>query len=406
MNDYSSLFTSGLMLLCDSAHARSRQPTPVPADPKGTLPTGLCSFLSLDMAESLRTFTTGSSSPTTSTRSHSRKSSADRYDFTHRLAFNIADHRPRRPRVTPSPAASSSHVAISTRKLALSPASSRRRSLPQPKPAPLAELPLLPNGSHARSCSDPAAASPAVPAFTVESAPAQTISHTIDEIPEQAKSRRHLAPITSSLKLEISSAPTTPCSRFPTTPTSTRAHSMFSPPPTDEISWSNSPLSPSDHWVDAFASILSPTTTESALGLRFISSGPSLSILPEGENVAPIFEDRASAPKRARARRERHSAPSRNPSITANSTRSTGSVSTHHRRVQRNGALARLEGRTQRSEWMSDEEDGVPAINVKPTLPPSVRHQLAPPRGEDQSFSFIDLTDDIASLAARRGTRV
>ncbi|QRW03070.1 hypothetical protein RhiLY_02069 [Ceratobasidium sp. AG-Ba] len=406
MNDYSSLFTSGLMLLCDSAHARSRPPTPVPADPKGTLPTGLCSFLSLDMAESLRTFTTGSSSPTPSTRSHSRKPSADRYAFTHRLPFNMADHRPRPPRATPSPAASSSHVAISTRRLALSPASSRRRSLPQPKPAPLAELPLLPSGSHARSCSDPAAASPAVPAFTVESAPAQTISHTVDEIPEQAKSRRHLAPITSSLKLEISSAPTTPCSRFPTTPTSTRAHSMFSPPPTDEISWSNSPLSPSDHWVDAFASILSPTTTESALGLRFISSGPSLTILPEGENVAPIFEDRASAPKRARARRERHSAPSRNPSITANSTRSTGSVSTHHRRVQRNGALARLEGRMQRSEWMSDEEDGVPAINVKPTLPPSVRHQLAPPRGEDQSFSFIDLTDDIASLAARRGTRV
>ncbi|KAG9127914.1 hypothetical protein FRC07_007565 [Ceratobasidium sp. 392] len=395
MNDYSSLFTSGLMLLCDSAHPRSRQPTPDPsrADPKGNLPVGLRSFLSLDMAESLRTFaTSSSSSPTTSSRSHSRKPSADR-----------------RPRVMPSPTASTSNLSISTRNPATSPASSRRRSLPQPKPAPLAELPVLPGSAsaHLRSCSDSAAASPVLPSFTVESAPARTTTYK-DATSGPSTSRRHLAPTSSSLKLEISSAPTTPRSQFPTTPTSSRAFSMFSPltPPVDNASWSEDIISPIDPWADAFASALSPTTTESALGLRFGPGPSTLSIVHEAENVAPPFDDRSTGPKRARARRDRHSAPSRNPSIAANSTRSSqGSVSTHHRRVQRNGALARLEGRAQRSEWMSDEEDGAPVMKMKPSIPPSVRNQLAPARAEDQSFSFIDLTDDIASLVARRDAR-
>ncbi|KAG9097958.1 hypothetical protein FS749_005020 [Ceratobasidium sp. UAMH 11750] len=172
--------------------------------------------------------------------------------------------------------------------------------------------------------------------------------------------------------------------------------SPLSPPASDSLSWE--PLSPADPWADAFASALSPTTTESALGLRFTSATLSLAILPEGENVAPV---EGVVPKRAR-HRERRSAPSRNPS-NANSTRSSqGSISTHHRRVQRSGALARLEGRAQRSEWMSDDEDGASAIRVKPKIPRSVRNQLAPLRTEDQGFSFIDLTDDIASLVTRR----
>ncbi|KAG9102516.1 hypothetical protein FRC06_001892 [Ceratobasidium sp. 370] len=389
MNDYSSLFTSGLMLLCDSAHPRSRQPTPEPSEPKGNRSVGLRSFLSLDMAESLRTFTTGSSpSPTTPSRSHSRKPGVES-----------------RPRV-PSPAASTSTLAARN---TVSPASSRRRSLPQPKPAPLAELPVLPGAasSHLRSCSDSAAASPVVSASTVESAPAHTTCYNITATPGSSTSRRQLAPISSSLKLEIASAPTTPRSRFPTTPTSSRAFSMFSPlspPTTDNVAWSGEPLSPADPWADAFASALSPTTTESALGLRFTSAASMLGIVPEGENVAPGFEDRGVVLKHAR-RRERHSAPSRNPSTT-NSTRSSqGSVSTHHRRVQRNGALARLEGRAQRSEWMSDDEDGAPVVRVKPRIPRSVRNQLAPSRTEDHGFSFIDLTDDIASLVARRDVR-
>ncbi|KAG8683706.1 hypothetical protein FRC09_015905 [Ceratobasidium sp. 395] len=184
---------------------------------------------------------------------------------------------------------------------------------------------------------------------------------------------------------------------------------MFSPltPPADSAPWIADPLSPSDPWADAFASALSPTTTESALGLQFTTVPSTLSIVHESENVAPLFEDQSTRPKRARARRDRHSAPSRNPSIAANSTRSSqGSVSTHHRRVQRNGALARLEGRAQRSEWMSDDEDGAPVMKIKPSIPPSVRNQLiSPSRSEDQSFSFIDLTDDIASLVARRDAR-
>ncbi|KAG8748406.1 hypothetical protein FRC10_005953 [Ceratobasidium sp. 414] len=403
MNDYSSLFTSGLMLLCDSAHPRSRQPTPDPAEPKANLPVGLRSFLSLDMAESLRTFATGSSpSPTTPSRAHTQK---ERYVLS-RVPLNSANSHSSRPRVVPSPVASTSTVATPVRN-AVSPASSRRRSLPQPKPAPLAELPVLPGAasSHLRSCSD-SATSPIVSAFTVESAPAHTTSYSVDATPSSSTSRRHLAPITSSLKLEISSAPTTPRSRFPTTPTSSRALSMFSPlspPATDNLVWSGEPLSPTDPWADAFASALSPTTTESALGLRFTSAALALSIVHEGENVAPASEDRPVL-KHAR-RRERHSAPSRNPS-TANSTRSSqGSVSTHHRRVQRSGALARLEGRAQRSEWMSDDEDFVSVARVKPRIPRSVRNQLAPPRTEDHGFSFIDLTDDIASLVARRDVR-
>ncbi|KAB5594994.1 hypothetical protein CTheo_1627 [Ceratobasidium theobromae] len=261
MNDYSSLFTSGLMLLCDSGR-RSRQPDT------------LCSFLSLDMAESLRT---------------------------------------------------------------LAPRERSRRSLPQPKPAPLAELPVVP--THARSRSDSAASPP------------------------------RKAP---SLRLALSSAPTTPCSPFPTTPRSSRALSMLSPL--------------TDTWADAIASTLSPTSA-SALGLH-------LARLADVENVAP-----SRVPKRARVRRDRHSAPSRNPSLTP-SMRSQASVSTSYRRTHRNGALARLEGRLPRSEWMSDDDDAPPKHRPGLDLPPMdfMSMRTLPLRTEDQNSSFIDLTDDAASL--------
>jgi hypothetical protein len=180
--------------------------------------------------------------------------------------------------------------------------------------------------------------------------------------------------------------------------------SPLSPSATDNLSWVGELLSPVDPWADAFASGLSPTTTESAVSLRFISAAAGLTIVHEGENVAPAFEDRGVVVKHAR-RRERHSAPSRNPS-TSNSTRSSqDTVSTHHRRVQRSGALARLEGRAQRSEWMSDDEDGVPVMRIRPRIPRCTCNQFAPPRTEDQGFSFIDLTDDVASLVARRDVR-
>ncbi|KAF8606031.1 hypothetical protein BDV93DRAFT_554351 [Ceratobasidium sp. AG-I] len=413
MDNYSSLFTSGLMLLCDSANPRSRQPSPGPttssdSSRRSSIPVGLRSFLSLEMAESLRTFATGNSPSPSSSRAHSRKPSSDR-----------------RVRPTPSAAASSSSLvpSVETRvRTVSSPSGSRRRrSLPQPKPAPLAQLPVLPGApSHVRACSD-SAASPVAPKFSV-SAP----TGSANACAEATTSRRHLAPISSSLTLELSSAPTTPCSQFPTTPTSTRAFSMFSPlsPPSgDNMPWGSGfdPVSPSETWTDAFVSALSPISTDSALGLRFMHPTSALSIVHEGENVAPRFDERAMVPKRARARRDRHSAPSRNTSVTANSTRSSqGSVTTSYRRTQRSGALARLEGKTPRSEWMSDDEEGVPT-KFKPTLgvpssnvkghwqpsaiSTSVRNQLSPLRPEDQSFSFIDLSDDVASIAARRGIR-
>lgn len=416
------------MLLCDSAHPRSRQPSPAPATSsdssrRNSVPAGLRSFLSLEMAESLRTFATGNPSSPSSSRAHSRKPSSDRCVSFHTSASAQLITHYRRLRATPAASSSSLAPSVEARvRTVSSPAGSRRRrSLPQPKPAPLAQLPVLPGApSHLRSCSD-SAASPAAPQFNV-SAPAESA----EACAAKTTSRRHLAPITSSLKLELSSAPTTPGSRFPTTPTSTRAFSMFSPlsPPSgDNMPWASGfdPVSPSESWNDALASALSPISTESALGLRFMHPAHALSIVHEGENVAPRSEDRGVHMKLARARRDRHSAPSRNTSTTANSTRSSqGSVSTSYRRTQRSGALARLEGKTPRSEWMSDDEEaastkfkptlGVPSANVKghwqpPVLSSSVREQLIPLKVEDQSFSFIDLSDDVASLAARRGVR-
>ncbi|CAE7124954.1 unnamed protein product [Rhizoctonia solani] len=374
MNDYSSLFTSGLMLLCDSAHARSRHSLTEMSPTDDSKNTGMRSFLSLDM-ESLRTFATGTPSNPPS-RAHSRKPSSER-------------------RTRPAaPVASSSKLAP---KVPVSPASSRRRSLPQPKPAPLAELPVVPT-AHSRSRSD-SAASQALPSFTVVSAPKSDI------LPEPTgKRKEHLAP--SSLKLELSSAPTTPCSPFPTTP---RSISMFSPltPLTADSPWFPTIDISADTWSDVFAA-LSPT--ESALGLHLPRTMPAIDI----ENIEPhlaIPNDRSVAPKRARARRTRHSAPSRNTSITANSMKSSqGSVSTTHRRTQRNGALARLEGRVpvQRSEWMSDEEEATPTKFKGLSLMPSMNFKseseplrLAPFKFEDQNRSFIDLTDDVASLATR-----
>ncbi|CAE6454889.1 unnamed protein product [Rhizoctonia solani] len=398
MNDYSSLFTSGLMLLCDSAHTRSRHTLAEisPADDTKNNG-GLRSFLSLDMAESLRTFATGSPSNPPS-RAHSRKPSYER-----------------RSRPVHSPVASSSKPV----KVPVSPAGSRRRSLPQPKPAPLAELPVLPTAqTHSRSRSD-SAASQALPALTVISAPKSDTASSIFPEPTNGKSayrKEHLAP--SSLKLELSSAPTTPCSQFPTTPRSSRAISMFSPltPPTP---WFPTIDSASETWSDPFAGALSPTTTESALGLHLPRTLPIIDLESINlENIAPpIHHDRSAAPKRARIRRDRHhSAPSRNASITATSMRSSqASVTTTYRRTQRSGALARLEGRipVQRSEWMSDEEEAasakfkrltlMPSMNFKPESDhvPSLRNRLAPYKSEDQNRSFIDLTDEVASLAQR-----
>ncbi|KAH7335258.1 hypothetical protein B0J17DRAFT_707992 [Rhizoctonia solani] len=392
MNDYSSLFTSGLMLLCDSAHTRSRHSLAEmsPAyDNKNNA--GLCSFLSLDMAESLRTFATGTPSNPPS-RAHSRKPSSER-----------------RSRPAHSPVASSSKPV----KAPVSPAGSRRRSLPQPKPAPLAELPGLPSTqTHSRSRSD-SAASQALP-LTVISAPESDTASSIFPEPINGKSgyrKDHLAP--SSLKLELSSAPTTPCSQFPTTPRSSRAISMFSPltPPTPWF-----PTIDSDTWSDPFAGALSPTTTESALGLHLPRTLPIIDIESLNlENIAPpIHNERFIAPKRARVRRDRHhSAPSRNTSITANSMRSSqASVTTSYRRTQRSGALARLEGKipVQRSEWMSDEEEASSAKFKGLTLMPSmsfksdsehIPRKLTPYKSEDQNRSFIDLSDDL-SLATRR----
>ncbi|CAE6401423.1 unnamed protein product [Rhizoctonia solani] len=392
MNDYSSLFTSGLMLLCDSAHTRSRHSLAEisPVDDNKNV-TGLRSFLSLDMAESLRTFATGSPSNPAS-RTHSRKPS---------------ERRPR-PAPVPAPVASSSKTPVS-------PASSRRRSLPQPKPAPRAELPVVPTAqTHTRSRSD-SAASQALPALTVVSAPKSDSASSIFPEPTKKNTGRkeYLAP--SSLKLELSTAPTTPCSQFPTTPRSSRAISMFSPlTPPASSPWFQT-IEFSDSWSDPFAGALSPTTTESALGLHLPRTLPVIDI----ENIQPLhmhLNDRSVAPKRARARRTRHSAPSRNTSVTANSMRSSQvSVTTSYRRTQRSGALARLEGRgpAQRSEWMSDDEEAPPTkfkgLSLMPSMnfrseyePSTLRHRLAPYKSEDQNRSFIDLTDDVASLASRQ----
>ncbi|KAG8691654.1 hypothetical protein FRC11_013670 [Ceratobasidium sp. 423] len=397
MNDYSSLFTSGLMLLCDSAHTRNRHTSveKSPADDKNTAP-GLCSFLSLDMAESLRTFATGTPSNPPS-RAHSRKPSSER-----------------RIRATYTPVASSSkHVP----KAPVSPASFRRRSLPEPKPAPLAELPVVPTQTHSRSRSD-SAASQAFPALSVISAPKSDMaSFILPDTATNGKSKGHLAP--SCLKLELSSAPTTPCSPFPTTPRSSQAISMFSPltPPTADSPWFPTIDIASDTWSDPFAGALSPTTTESALGLHPPRTLPVIDL----ENIAPGYaahNERPIGMKRARARRTRHSAPSRNTSIAANSMRSSqGSVTTTYRKTQRNGALARLEGRdlVPRSEWMSDDEDAstkfrglslMPSMTFNPESdhinPLSLRERLAPYKSEDLNRSFIDLTDDVASLASRQ----
>ncbi|CUA78124.1 hypothetical protein RSOLAG22IIIB_02742 [Rhizoctonia solani] len=362
---------------------------------------GLRSFLSLDMAESLRTFATGSPSNPPS-RTHSRKPTSER-----------------RSQPAPAPVASSSKSAST--KVPVSPASSRRRSLPQPKPAPLAELPVVPTAqTHSRSRSD-SAASQALPALTVISAPkSDSTSFVFPEPTGYGKStsrKEFLAP--SCLKLELSSAPTTPCSPFPTTPRSSRAISMFSPltPPTANSPWFPTIEFSSDTWSDPFAGALSPTTTESALGLHLPRTIPVIGV----ENIQPIHghsNDRSVAPKRARARRTRHSVPSRNTSITTNSMRSSqASVSTSYRRTQRSGALARLEGRnpTQRSEWMSDEEEApsskfkglslMPSMNFKSESEPfGMHHRLAPYKSEDQNRSFIDLTDDVASLISRQPT--
>ncbi|CAE6437063.1 unnamed protein product [Rhizoctonia solani] len=393
MNDYSSLFTSGLMLLCDSAQTRNRH-TMAEMSPADDKVPGLCSFLSLDMAESLRTFATGTPSNPPS-RAHSRKPSTER-----------------RSRATHAPVASSSKLAP---KAPVSPASSRRRSLPQPKPAPLAELPVVP--THSRSRSD-SAASQALPALTVVSAPkSDSASFILPSPAPNGKSKEHLAP--SSLKLELSSAPTTPCTPFPTTPRSSHGISMFSPltPPTADSPWFPTIDISSDTWSDPFAGALSPTTTESALGLHLPRTLPVIDL----ENIAPGYaahNERAVGMKRARARRTRHSAPSRNTSIIANSMRSSqNSVTTTYRKTQRNGALARLEGRDliPRSEWMSDDEEAptkFKGLSLMPSMsfnsesdhlmPRSLRERLAPYKSEDLNRSFIDLTDDVASLASRQ----
>ncbi|CAE6417870.1 unnamed protein product [Rhizoctonia solani] len=383
MNDYSSLFTSGLMLLCDSANARSRHSLPEMSptdDTKNTAP-GLRSFLSLDMAESLRTFATGPAS-NSSSRAHSRKPSSERRS---RAAHS-------------SSVPSSSKITANAPKVPVSPASSRRRSLPQPKPAPLAELPVVPTHNRSRSDSD---ASQALPALSVISAPnSDSTSLKPSSFKEKRTSRKeHLAP--STLKLEFSSAPTTPCSPFPTTPRSSNAVSMFSPLTPSTAGSLSFPL------IDStFPSLWSPTV-ESALGL-------SLHAMPTGpENIAP-----SNAPvglKRARVRRNRHSLPSRNASVTASSMRSSQvSVSTSYRKTQRSGALAQLEGRIPRSEWMSDEEEGPSAklrgLSLMPSMtfhPESEKLRFSASRfipymAEDINHSFIDLTDDAASLAARR----
>jgi hypothetical protein len=54
---------------------------------------------------------------------------------------------------------------------------------------------------------------------------------------------------------------------------------------------------------------------------------------------------------------------------------------------------------------MSDEEEGMPVKPKQPAMPPSARALPKPARMEDQIFSFIDLSDDVASLAARRDIR-
>ncbi|KAJ1306834.1 hypothetical protein OPQ81_007819 [Rhizoctonia solani] len=400
MNDYSSLFTSGLMLLCDSAHTRNRHTSAEisPADDSKNNVPGLRSFLSLDMAESLRTFATGSPS-NPSSRTHSRKPSTERCS-----------------RVPQTPVPSPSKVVV---KAPVSPASSRRRSLPEPKPAPLVELPVVPTApTHSRSRSD-SAASQALP-VTVISAPKSDSASDSLSLPgfithaKNISRKDHLAP--SSLKLELSSAPTTPCSPFPTTPRSSRAMSMFSPltPPTADSPWF--PMNDlSDTWSDPFAGALSPTTTESALGLHLPRTLPVIDV----ENIAPSNQ-RLIAPKRARARRSRHSVPSRNTSITANSMRSSqGSVTTTYKKSHRSGALAQLEGRVpvQRSEWMSDDEENPSSKLRGLSLMPSMtfhseseqmvfplRDRLTPYKSEDQNRSFIDLTDDAASLAALQPT--
>ncbi|CAE6426114.1 unnamed protein product [Rhizoctonia solani] len=390
MNDYSSLFTSGLMLLCDSANTRSRHSSAEmsPADDNKNSASGLRSFLSLDMAESLRTFATGTAS-NSSSRTHSRKPSSER-----------------RSRAVHSPAASSSKLTTNAPKVPVSPASSRRRSLPQPKPAPLAELPVVPTHNRSRSDSD---ASQALPALTIISAPNSDLaSLKFPTIGEKNISRKaHLAP--SSLKLELSSAPTTPCSPFPTTPRSSHVISMFSPL-TPSTAASTFPVVDSispDFW-SVYEAAISPTT-ETALGLNLhhavTATGP--------ENIAP--RNASIGLKRARVRRTRHSAPSRNASLTTNSMRSSqASVSTSYRKTQRSGALAQLEGRIPRSEWMSDEEEGpstkLRGLSLMPSMtfhPESDKlgvsiSRLVPYMSEDLNHSFIDLTDDAISLAARR----
>ncbi|KAF8677716.1 hypothetical protein RHS04_05789 [Rhizoctonia solani] len=392
MNDYSSLFTSGLMLLCESTNTHSRHTvSEMSLDNTKNTASGLRSFLSLEMADSLRTFATSPAS-NSSSRAHSRKPSSER-----------------RARAGHSPAASPSKPTANAHKAPLSPASSRRRSLPQPKPAPLAELPVVPAAhTHGRSRSD-SDASQALPTFAVVPAP-KSDSALLNPliVKEKPVGRKdHLVP--STLKLELSSAPTTPCSPFPTTPRSSHAISMFSPLTPSSADTPSFPMNGSispDFW-SIYAATLSPTT-ESALGLHHLgapAAGP--------ENIAPC--NPPVVLKRARVRRNRHSAPSRNASVTANSMRSSQmSVSTSYRRTQRSGALAQLEGRIPRSEWMSDDEEGASSKLRGLSLMPSMTFhpesdklclpisRLSPYLSEDQNRSFIDLTDDAASLATRR----
>lgn len=56
---------------------------------------------------------------------------------------------------------------------------------------------------------------------------------------------------------------------------------------------------------------------------------------------------------------------------------------------------------------MSDEEEGEsvkykPALSLMPSMD-SVPSRKSVRRPEDQNFSFMDLTDDVASLVARSG---
>ncbi|QRW17122.1 hypothetical protein RhiXN_05124 [Rhizoctonia solani] len=335
MNDYSSLFTSGLMLLCESTNTHSRHTvSEMSLDNTKNTASGLRSFLSLEMADSLRTFATSPAS-NSSSRAHSRKPSSER-----------------RARAGHSPAASPSKPTANAHKAPLSPASSRRRSLPQPKPAPLAELPVVPAAhTHGRSRSD-SDASQALPRLPLYQLPNQTLPYSSSDC--KGKARRpqgssgsvypqtrailcadhslqpisHHSPILAR-NLHVLSFDTIQC-----------RHTFVS----DECS-----ISP-DFW-SIYAATLSPTT-ESALGLHHLgapAAGP--------ENIAPC--NPPVVLKRARVRRNRHSAPSRNASVTANSMRSSQmSASTSYRRTQRSGALAQLEGRIPRSEWMSDDEEG------------------------------------------------